>query len=147
MTSVQAWLLDLGPYRIAVAYHDVVEVLMEPKAWPMPVGPRWCREILSWRGRYLPLARLGMLNDSGYAVVVVGQQKPGQAPDYVSLRLKQPPRMVVVTDADDCEPPDNVVFPHEHLLACFKFEDEAIAVPDIASLFSLKLEETKPVAA
>lgn len=138
MSSVQAWLLNLGPFRIALAYNEVLEVLVEPESWPLPIGPRWCREILAWRGRYVPLARLGLSGDAGFAVVaaISHPDSPG-AIEYVALRLKQPPQLITVNSDDDCELPVQVPLPVNHIMACFKHDEDVVVVPDLAALFKV----------
>jgi len=137
MKSVQAWLLDLGPFRIAVAYSDVVEVISEPTCWSLPIGPRWCRELMAWRGRYIPLARLGVMADSPFAIVIAVAAGDDEDTEFVSLRLLNPPRLIDVYEQDDCDPPMQLPLPSDHILACFNREDEVVVIPDLARLFKV----------
>lgn len=139
MKKVQAWLLDLGPYRIAVSYADVVEVVVEPESWLLPIGPRWCRELLSWRGQYISLGRLGLTQEASYAVVIAAADNAGQEVEYVALRLVKPPELIEVSEGDDCELPEHVPLLTERILACFKRGDEKVIVPDLAALFKVSI--------
>lgn len=142
MKQVQAWLLDLGPFRIAAAYQDVLEVVSDPVSWPLPIGPRWCREVLVWRGRYIPLARLGSGNYDSLAVVIaVDSPSHDEQVEYVALRLRKPPELIHVSEQDDCELPRQLALPANHVLACFKYADEAVLIPDFSALF--KISELK----
>lgn len=146
MKTAQAWLLDLGPFRVAVAYHDVLEVVAEPVVWPLPIGPRWCREILTWRGRYLPLARLGS-GESPFAVVLaVACPKHDDRLEYVAMRLKRTPQLIEVRESDDCDLPDQMMLPADHVLASFMYDNEVVLVPDFAALFKIKLQQQQEAA-
>ncbi|GAB4199356.1 MAG: hypothetical protein Tsb002_34900 [Wenzhouxiangellaceae bacterium] len=137
MEKVTAWLLDLGAIRIAVAHHAVVEVLSEAQTWPLAVGPRWCRELLAWRGRFLPLARLGQSLDHTLVIIIAVTVEQGQRPEYVALRLNQVPESIEVMADADCELPAQYPLPADALLACFQHQNHLVTVPDLGLLFKL----------
>lgn len=138
MSQVRAWRLDPGPFSIAIGHPDLVEVIAEPEVRPLPVGPKWCRELLAWRGLYLPLARLDGSNGAGLAVVIAARVADDGGADYVAMRVNRPPEAITVAPGSDCDPPKDSHIPRKHLLACFKHDDEVIAVPDLAALFALE---------
>ncbi len=138
MSEVQAWRLGVGQYSIAIGHSDLVEVLVEPETRPLPIGPQGCRELLVWRGLYLPLGRFEPGEEAQLVVVIAARAGADGRADYVAIRVRKPPELITVTADSDCDPPQDSRFPRKHLLACFKHQDEAIAVPDLAALFGFE---------
>ncbi len=138
MNEVQAWRLRVGQYSIGIGHSDLVEVLVEPETRSLPIGPQGCRELLVWRGLYLPLGRFEPGEKAKLVVVIAARAGADGRADYVGVRVRKPPDLITVTAGSDCEPPQDFRFPKKHLLACFKHQDEAIAVPDLSALFCLE---------
>ncbi|MCA1779725.1 MAG: hypothetical protein LC637_10160 [Xanthomonadaceae bacterium] len=145
MNPVHAWRLEPGQVSIAIARNDLVEVLHDVNAMGLPIGPRWCREILAWRGRLIPLASAtgsgagnGAENDLAYAAVIALQPDPERdETEYVAIRIRTPPLAIEVGAGQDREPPADPVFPREYLLACFEDGEDPVAVIDLARLFAV----------
>jgi hypothetical protein len=138
VSTVQAWRLNVGRYSIAIGHSDLVEVLVEAESRPLPIGPQGCRELLAWRGLYLPLGRFEPGEQAKLVVVIAARVGEDGQIDYVAIRVRKPPELITVTAGSDCDPPQGSRFPGKHLLACFKHQDEVIAVPDVAALFGLQ---------
>lgn len=147
MSGVQAWRLDPGEtpkdLPIAVPRAHLVEVLDEVETWPVPMGPRWCREVLGWRGIFLPLAS-STGNPAASArhrfVAILAVNPEADAPEqcFAGLRLSRPPALIEVNEGQDCDPPKDHRLPRLHLKACFRDGDEVVAVMDLAAMFGVR---------
>ena len=110
MSGVQAWRLDPGDapgdLPIAIPRTHLVEVLDEVRTWPVPMGPRWCRELLAWRGSFLPLASstgdpLTGARHHFVAVLVVNPSAEAPEQCFAALRLSRPPVPIEVVEGRD----------------------------------------------
>lgn len=147
MSDVQAWRLDPGDTSkdlpIAVPRAHLVEILDDVRAWPVPMGPRWCRELLDWRGTYLPLASsagdpIASARHRFVAVLVVNPDAREPEQCFAALRLSRPPVMIDVQDGRDCDPPPGHRLPSQYLRACFLDGNEAVAVIDMGAMFGAR---------
>jgi hypothetical protein len=135
--SARAWLLEWPTQPLALAPCEVIEIVDEPEVHRVPVGPQWCRALLYWRARFLPLAvsARGMLEH--LSVVVVAYQPATRAAlDYAAIPVRGTPRQIDVPPNADCEPPSDCVLATSHLRACFVWEERTIVVPELRSLFA-----------
>lgn len=147
MSRVPAWRLDPGDapgdLPIAVPRSHLIEVLDEVQAWPVPMGPRWCREVLAWRGVFLPLASstgdpVASARHNFVAVLVIDPEADAPAQCFAGLRLVRPPVPIEVDDGHDCDPPNGHRLPRQYLKACFRDGEEAVAVMDLSAMFGVR---------
>jgi chemotaxis signal transduction protein len=133
--SARAWLLDWPLQTLALAPCEVIELLDEPEVHPVPMGPAWCRALLYWRGRLLPLAQPAGIPNAKLYVVVVAYERPDATLDYVALALTSQPRQIQVHDGNDCEPPARCALAANALRACFNHENQVVVVPELSVMF------------
>ena len=135
--TVRAWLLDWAPQMLALAACEVIEIVHEPEIHRVPFGPPWCRALLYWRNRLLPLALPDLAADAAtmHVVVVAYENADRAALDYAALAVDSHPRQIQVPDGTDCEPPTSCLFDHSVLRACFTHEDRVILVPELKEWF------------
>lgn len=133
----RAWLLEWPAQPLALAPCEVIEIVDEPEVHRVPVGPDWCRALLYWRERFLPLAMPAVGMVERYSVVVVAYQPAPRVPlEYAALPVAGRPRQIEVPADADCEPPSNCALAASHLRACFLWEERAIVIPELRSLFA-----------
>ena len=134
--SVRAWLLEWPSQPLALAPAEVIEVVYGPEVHRVPVGPDWCRWLVYWRDRLLPLAlSTGFSLDSLSVVVVAYQQAPRAALEYAAIAVRGTPRQIDVPCDADCDPPRDGVLAESKVRACFQHEDRSIVVPELRALF------------
>lgn len=135
--AVRAWLLNWPPQPLALAMCEVVEVLQEPEVHRTPVGPDWCRALVFWRDRLVPLALSADRTLDGLTVVIVTYQtEPRTALEYAAIAVRGMPKQIDVPPDADCEPPSDCLFQQQQLRACFLHEDRALVVPELRNLFA-----------
>lgn len=144
-----AVLLDAGEDSpAAVARHEFIEVLTEVKSFRVPVAPPDCDMLVSWRGELIPAVDLRNLvgaNDPedsparNLALVVAYQPNAGEPLQYACLWLGDYPRMVPVSDLQDCVLPPEKQNWFEISLGSFLLEDEAVPILDLPRIFSRDL--------
>ena len=133
----RAWLLEWLAQPLALAECEVIEIVDAPEVHRVPAGPSWCRSLLYWRERFLPLARPHNDSIEGLSVVVVAYQSaPRTHLDYAALPVRGLPRRIDVPIDADCEPPDDGVLMASQLRACFLHEGRRIVVPELRELFA-----------
>jgi hypothetical protein len=138
--SVRAWLLEWQAQPLALAPCEVVEIVDDPEVHRVPVGPEWCRALLYWRARFLPLAApAGEVAESLSVVVVAYQPAPRVPLEYAAIPVEGRPRQIEVPEDADCEPPGACAIAATHLRACFLWEERAIVVPELRALFGSQL--------
>jgi chemotaxis signal transduction protein len=117
--SAEAWLLSLGAvHRAAVGIYEVVHVLPHaPALFQVPQAPVYCRGVILWEERVLPVVDLRSLASAGAArvdaahvagieqlvAVVAYQTDPSQIAEYGALLLAAVPARITVTNQQGCE--------------------------------------------
>lgn len=117
--SAQAWLLTLGTaHQAAVGIYEVVHILPDaPALFPVPQAPVYCRGVILWEERVLPVIDLCALVSEGAAkvdaariaglkqlvAVVAYQTARSEAAEYGALLLAEVPARTTVTDEQACE--------------------------------------------
>lgn len=135
--SLRAWLLNWPPQPLALATCEVVEVLQDPEVHRTPIGPSWCRALVFWRDRLLPLALSADRTLDGLTVVIVAYQTAPCTPlEYAALAVSGMPKQIDVPPDADCEIPSECPFQPQQLRACFLYEDREVAVPELRNLFA-----------
>jgi hypothetical protein len=135
--STRAWVLEWPAQPLALAPCEVIEIVDEPEVHRVPVGPDWCRALLYWRARFLPMALPAVGIVERPSVVVVAYQPAPCVPlEYAAIPVEGKPRQIDVPADADCEPPSNCVLAASYLRACFLWEGRAIVIPELRSLFA-----------
>jgi chemotaxis signal transduction protein len=143
MTISRALRLEAaGGCAVAVAPHDVVEILAEAKTTPVPLAPDHCRELIAWRDEMLPVFDLGRWRDphapAGKLLAVVAYQKSANDPvTHGCLRLDAFPKMISVDDLQACPLPDPSW--RAIALSCFQDHDKAIPIVSLERVFNTSL--------
>lgn len=133
--ALRAWLLEWPRQPLALAQCEVVEVVGEPEVHRVPCGPAWCRSLLYWRERFLPLA--APTHRDGLTIVVVAYQTAPRTPlQYAALAVDGTPRQFDVPPDADCDPPADGVFHPSLLRASFRMEERTVVVPNLNVLFA-----------
>jgi chemotaxis signal transduction protein len=138
-----AWLLPItGTITAAVGEFELVHILPDPPAlFGVPRAPHYCREVLVWQGRILPLMDLAARFDApgrkpalDAARVIVGivAYRPEQGADalgYGGLALHSVPQRCRVGDDQACSLPPWLAAWTPYVSACFQPEGPRSAVP------------------
>lgn len=148
MSGFNAWVLDFGMgYKAAVGGRELFHLIDVPVTFDVPHTPWYCRKVVSWQGRLLPVmdiaARLSHVEQEIKFIAVVGyQNKRGEQPEYAALQLNAPPRQVSVSDEQACGLPENTSGWEQISIACFEHQGEVFPVLGLNTLFN-----TTPVLA
>ena len=143
---VAARLLEYQRGRfVAFAAHTTLELIERPPLVTVPGAPYYCRGLVAWQGRQLPLLDLHTLlraypdeyaQPLRHVLVLAFQRAPRQPLEYGALCAPSLLRMVQVADSQQCPlPTDSDLWPWL-ALACFTYEGEAVPVLDTARLFA-----------
>lgn len=142
MSGMNAWILDFGMnYKAAVGGRELFHLIDAPVTFEIPHAPWYCRKVISWQGRMLPVmdlaARLSYVVHELKFIAVVGyQNKRGDQPEYAALQLDSPPRQVLVRDEQACALPENSSGWERISIACFDYQGEAFPVLNLNKLFN-----------
>ena len=137
-----AWLLDFGQsVRAAVGTRVMLQIINDPKPHPVPCAPSYCRSVVSWQGRLLPVmdmaARLGGAPQVPRLLAVAAYQTQSGAPtQYGALLLDALPVAIAVGDAQSCSLPEQPVGWEKYSLSCFDHNGVAIPVLHLAKIFA-----------
>lgn len=146
--AARAWLLELADGQAAaVGERELCEVLVAPGAWPVPHAPAYCREVVVWRDRPLPLLDLSVLFGARpgshaapwVAVAAYRDEDTGEI-GYGGLALRSAPRTVDVDDGQAAALPRTSFAAHlvwrSIAVSCFSVEERVAPVLDTPRLFS-----------
>ena len=147
MEAVRAWLLKISSTdQLAIGEHELVEILAHPQTHHIPKTPAHCRQVIIWRGLFLPLLRPALLtgrnDDTGeqpvFTAVIAFQENPDTPLKYGALTLAEVPVSIQVEPGPAIEPPalSNTIR-NELPLSCFRYDGSAILVFDMKKLFNL----------
>lgn len=142
-TPTPAWLITIGQHTFALAEKEMIEYVIEPQYFDVPVTPEYCSRVLQWRDSTVPIMDLGRLtgdtthSDVHTLVVVAHQREPYTPLHYLGLVISSPPVRIVVDDEQACDAPEDI---HPLLadtsLAYFQHADRAVPVLDLRYLCS-----------
>jgi chemotaxis signal transduction protein len=129
---------------VAFPAHTTVGLIECPPVIVVPGAPYYCRGLIAWQDRRLPLLDLGTLlraypepNEPpiGHVLVLAWQGAPGQPLDYGAVCARSLVRMIEVADSQQCDlPGDSDLWPWISL-SCFEHEGHSVPVLDTARLF------------
>ncbi len=137
MAQTNAWLLNIGAYRLALAQYELIEVVSDVNIKTIPMGPKYCQKILIWRSQLLPLVDFSAQDSEiKYYIVVAWQLKPGEPLQYGSLALLTLPESIIVDDEWQMKPPTDLMnILKESTLSCFKYEGDPVIIPDLKVIY------------
>jgi len=131
--------------HIALPVHAGVELVEQPQVVPVPGMPHFCRGLVAWQGRQLPLidlqaylhqpAAAPVATPYSHVLVVAYQGAPGQPIEYGALCAPLLVRMIEVTDSQQCPLPAGQDCWTNITLSCFMHQGQAIPVLDPARIF------------
>lgn len=142
MAGMNAWVLDFGMgYKAAVGGRELFHLIDVPVTFAVPHAPWYCRKVVSWQGRLLPVmdiaARLSHATQEIKFIAVVGyQSKRGDQPEYAALQMDSPPRQVSVRDEQACDLPENALGWEQISIACFEHQGGVFPVLNLNKLFN-----------
>lgn len=138
---------------IALPVQSGVELVELPHLVPVPGMARFCRGLVAWQGRRLPLidlqAYLGGASapaphSFSHVLIVAYQLAPGAAIDYGALCAPFLIRMVEVVDGDQCPLPVGQACWTGIAISCFMHRGEVIPVLEPSRIFSRPFSPATP---
>jgi chemotaxis signal transduction protein len=149
MSHTNAWILDFGMNTsAAVGGRELLHLIDLPKTFAVPCTPPYCRRVIFWQGRLLPVmdiaTRLGSAPKEVHFVAIVGyQHKRGEYPQFGALQLVSPPRQEAVSDEQACSLPEKMQDWEGMAIACFESQGEAVPVLNLNRLFGTPPNSTR----
>lgn len=141
-----ACVLEYAPDAfVALPVHAGVELVESPRLVPVPGMARYCRGLVAWQGRQLPLidlqAYLGGVDAKAappfnHVLIVAYQAAPGVAIEYGALCAPFLIRMVEVVDSDQCPLPPGQACWEDLAISCFRHQGKAIPVLEPSRIFT-----------
>jgi hypothetical protein len=130
---------------VAFPAHTTIALLDSPRVIDVPGAPYYCKGLIGWQGRWLPLLDLNALlraypereaPASGHVLVLAYQEAPGRPLEYGAVCARLLVQMIEVADSQRCElPQDSDLWPWVSL-SCFEHEGHAVPVLDTRCLFA-----------
>ena len=130
---------------VALPAHTTLELVERPPLTTVPGAPYYCRGLVAWQGRQLPLLDLRALmrayNDKppapfDHVLVLAFQRAPGQPLEYGALCAPSLVRIIEVSDSQQCAlTNDSDLWPWISL-SCFLYEGLVVPVLDTGRLFA-----------
>jgi hypothetical protein len=139
----RAWLLDLGAgASAAIGERELVLLVYDTAAFPVPHAPRYANRVLFWDERALPIVdlpvRVGVASAATETkfVAIVGYRRDGDSRlHYGALPLAAPPVRAAVDDAAACALPEGLERWRSIAVSCFRAEGVPIPVLDLGRAF------------
>jgi len=153
-TPALACVLEYAPdCFIALPVHAGVELVESPRLAPVPGMAHFCRGLVAWQGRQLPLidlqAYLGgadapAASPFSHVLIVAYQVAPGIAIDYGAFCAPFLIRMVEVVDSDQCPLPGDQARWTGIALSCFLHQGRAVPVLEPSRIFTSPVSPAIP---
>ena len=144
--SSNAWLLECDPELIvAVGDHEIVEYIQPPQVYVVPETPAYCNRVIAWQDRLVPVMDMAQLTgirnlqqEASFVCLLCYQLAPGEALQYLALRINTTPQKVVVDDNQVCELANEGVSPllKSVTLCSFTHMQQSIPILDLGKLCS-----------
>ena len=147
MPSSKAWLLQVSAqFQLAVAELEMVEYVIQVKAHPVATAPYYCKHVMYWRNRFIPLLDCHAVvyqapaPFTGKVGVVAYQTAPKTPLRYVGLQLYDSPATIKVEDKQACAISEALAHfnPAIHR-ACFSHNKIITPILDIQAICSVQL--------
>ena len=141
-SRMNAWVLDFGRgYRAAVGTRELFHLIDVPTSYIVPCTPAYCRRVLFWQGKLLPLMDLasrmgGAEQDAPYIAVVGYQLKRGEYPQFGAVQMRSPPLQLSVSDEQACKLPEEMSAWRALTISCFEHNGMAVPVLNLNRLFA-----------
>ena len=145
MSQASAWLLKSKIQEIALGKHEIIEVLTEPDLQPIPAGPEYCRHIVFWQDKILPVVELDKLNQNSLdkkapinkdIVIVAWQNAPGEPLEHGAISISSLPESIQVDDNQQVELPESVSEQWKKIvLSVFSLNENIVLIPDLKRIF------------
>ncbi len=138
---------------IALPVHAGVELVESPRLVPVPGMPYFCRGLVAWQARQLPLidlqAYLGGVDAPAappfsHVLIVAYQVAPGLAIGYGAFCAPSLVRMVEVLDSDQCPLPGDQARWAGSAISCFLHQGRAIPVLEPSRIFTSPVSPAIP---
>lgn len=130
---------------VAFGAHSTLELIERPTVVTVPGAPYYCRGLMAWQGRQLPLLDLHTLlraypddyaQPLRHVLVLAFQRAPREPLEYGALCAPSLLQMIDVADSQQCAlPGDSDLWPWISM-ACFEYQGQSVPVLDTARLFS-----------
>jgi chemotaxis signal transduction protein len=145
MKKASAWILPITQtVSAAVGEFELVHVLPDhPAAFDIPQAPHYCRQVMVWQNRIVPLMDLAMRfqvpgwepeEKSGTAAnrvigILAYRAEGAESLEYGALILSAIPRRCEVNDEQACPLPPWLTPWRRYASACFRPEGPHSAIP------------------
>jgi chemotaxis signal transduction protein len=144
MATSRAWLLGLSDNaRAAVGEGELIHIMERPLLHEIPGAPIYCRQVLIWQRRVLPVMDVGArLSDRAgdrrvkLAGIVAYRQQPTRAPVFGALSLSTLPQRISVGDDQACDLPGSPAGWAALSISCFSNGKGAIPILDLDRIFA-----------
>lgn len=141
-----ACLLAYAPHaHVALPVHAGVELVEQPQLVPVPGMPHFCRGLLAWQGRRLPLVDLQAYLEPpeatqpasvpAHVLIVAYQVARGCPIEYGAICAPFLLRMIEVADSQQCELPARDPRWTGIAISCLVHQGQVIPVIDPARIF------------
>lgn len=131
--------------HVALPVHAGVELVEQPRLVPVPGMPHFCRGLLAWQGRWLPLVDFQAYLEPreaaqpapvpAHVLIVAYQVARGYPIEYGALCAPYLLRMIEVADSQQCALPVGDARWTGIAISCLMHQGQAIPVLDPARIF------------
>lgn len=131
--------------HVAFAPHATQELIEQPQWLHVPGAAYYAYGLLHWQGQWLPLIHLESVLRAypafdasvppNYALVLAYQTAARQPLQYGAMAVVDIPHSVPVRDADFCPLPTDSDMWATLAVSCFRHQDRAIPILDVARIF------------
>lgn len=146
MSTSDAWLLECGEsLSIAVADHEMVELLRAEQCQHVPGSPYYCSQVLLRDADIVPVMDIDALHRGAvpmpfdsYLCLLNYQEAPNAPLKQLGVRVRRAPERIQVDDAQLCELPSDfdTSLLRPLALSCFTHHAKPVLIIDIANLCS-----------
>ena len=137
-TQVKAWFLDFGADQFgAIATHELIELIEQPKFFHVPAAPSYCRDTLIWEEKILPVAYFNTATSTQahQIAIVAAQLAPYEPLRYGAFILYSSPSEIAVEDAMACSLPKEHKLLNTLAISCFSHQGKPVPIIDISRIF------------
>lgn len=138
---------------VALPIHSGVELVEKPRFVPVPGMPEHALGLMAWQGRQLPLIDLASYlrgepapagEQMSHVLVTAYQTARGEPIEYGAVNAPFLVRMVEVGNSQACPLPAELLDRADATVSCFRYQDEPVAVLDLARIFTGQAIRSRP---